>query len=209
MWRILFWSLCPTVQFLDAKNGKSQWEYLDNKKRKRKVEKEKEKQPLSLLLYCAICKNTVFTASILLHLYFGEKYFEEKHLCHLPLCIFSPPSFMNDVRVIFLWEWNIDLFKSIYLTRNFVTEKKLYLWCLISSWDHCQRSSPSRIFDPSLSSDLVEWSSTVVITTIPRHQIWHACSERVFISTREILRASLILSLSILGKTNWPNICVF
>ena len=51
---------------------------------------------------------------------------------------------------------------------------------LISSRDHCQRSSPSRIsdtpragFEPaqSLSSGLVEWSCAVVITTTPqRHQ---------------------------------------
>ena len=51
---------------------------------------------------------------------------------------------------------------------------------LMSSWDHCQRSSPSRIsdtprarFEPvqNLSSGLVEWSCAVVITTTPRrHQ---------------------------------------
>ena len=49
---------------------------------------------------------------------------------------------------------------------------------LISSRDHCQRSSPSRIsdtpraeFEPAqnLSSDLVEWSCAVVITTKPLH----------------------------------------
>ena len=49
---------------------------------------------------------------------------------------------------------------------------------LISSWDHCQRSSPSRIsdtpragFEPAqnLSSGLVEWSCAVVITTTPCH----------------------------------------
>ena len=48
---------------------------------------------------------------------------------------------------------------------------------LISSRNHCQRSSPSRIsdtpragFEPaqSLSSGLVEWSCAVVITTTPR-----------------------------------------
>ena len=52
---------------------------------------------------------------------------------------------------------------------------------LISSRDHCQRSSPSWIsdtsragFEPaqSLSSGLVEWSCTVVITTTQRRQIW-------------------------------------
>ena len=48
---------------------------------------------------------------------------------------------------------------------------------LISSREHCQRSSPSRIsdmrgagFEPAqnLSSGLVEWSCAVVITTTPR-----------------------------------------
>ena len=48
---------------------------------------------------------------------------------------------------------------------------------LISSRDHCQRSSPSRIsdmpragFEPAqgLSSGLLEWSCAVVITTKPR-----------------------------------------
>ena len=49
---------------------------------------------------------------------------------------------------------------------------------LISSWDHCQRSSPSWIsdkqragFEPvlNLSSGFVEWSFAVVTTTTPRH----------------------------------------
>ena len=48
---------------------------------------------------------------------------------------------------------------------------------LICSWDHCQRSSPSRIsnmpqagFEPvqSLSSGLAEWSCAVLITTTPQ-----------------------------------------
>ena len=48
---------------------------------------------------------------------------------------------------------------------------------LISSRDHCQRSSPSRIFNmpragfelaQNLSSGLVEWNCVVVITTTPR-----------------------------------------
>ena len=52
---------------------------------------------------------------------------------------------------------------------------------LISSRDHCQRSSPSRISDTpravskptqNVSSGLVEWSFAVVITTTPRrHEI--------------------------------------
>ena len=56
------------------------------------------------------------------------------------------------------------------------------VFSLISSWDHCQRSSTSRIsnttwigFKPfqNLSSGLVEWSCTVVITTTPRRHICH------------------------------------
>ena len=53
---------------------------------------------------------------------------------------------------------------------------------LISSRDHCQRSSPSRIFDmaragfepaQNLSSGLVEWSCAVLITTTPRrHKVF-------------------------------------
>ena len=54
------------------------------------------------------------------------------------------------------------------------------VFILISSQDHCQRSSPSRIsntprggFEPAqnLSSGFVEWSSAVVITTTPQHHI--------------------------------------
>ena len=53
---------------------------------------------------------------------------------------------------------------------------------LISSRDHCQRSSPSQIsdtpragFEPSqnLSLGLVECSCAVVITAIPRRQYWY------------------------------------
>ena len=49
---------------------------------------------------------------------------------------------------------------------------------LISSRDHCQRSSPLPISDTpqagfqpvqNLSSDLVEWSCAVVLTTTPQH----------------------------------------
>ena len=49
---------------------------------------------------------------------------------------------------------------------------------LISSRDHCQRSSPSQIFDTpragfepaqNLSSGLIEWSCAVVINTISRY----------------------------------------
>ena len=66
---------------------------------------------------------------------------------------------------------------------------------LISSRDHCQRSSPSRIsdtpragFEPaqSLSSGLIEWSCTVVITTtLRRHR---SCSREIILSM--LLRGS-------------------
>ena len=51
---------------------------------------------------------------------------------------------------------------------------------LISSRDHCQRFSPSRISDtpwegfnlaPNLRSSLVEWSCTVVLPTTPRRHL--------------------------------------
>ena len=51
---------------------------------------------------------------------------------------------------------------------------------LISSWDHCQRSSPSRIsdmlqagFEPAQNSSscLVEWSCAAVIMTTPWHHL--------------------------------------
>ena len=60
---------------------------------------------------------------------------------------------------------------------------------LISSRGHCQRSSPSRIsdtlhtvFDPAqnLSSGLVEWSRSVVISTIPRKS-WKEPEKRVMV----------------------------
>ena len=53
------------------------------------------------------------------------------------------------------------------------------MFSLISSWNHCQKSSSSRIsdmlqagFEPAqnLSSGFVEWSCAVVITTTPW---WH------------------------------------
>ena len=52
---------------------------------------------------------------------------------------------------------------------------------LISSQDHCQRSSPSRIsgtlqarfeLAQNLSSGFLEWSCALVITTTPWHHCW-------------------------------------
>ena len=56
-----------------------------------------------------------------------------------------------------------------------VDQRKAFVF--ISSWDHCQRSSPSQIPDTpraglepvqNLNSGLVEWSCAVAITTTPR-----------------------------------------
>ena len=74
---------------------------------------------------------------------------------------------------LYYWEcvnwWMMNRFYGM------VDRRKLF--SLISSRDHCQRSSPSRIsdtpragFEPAqnLSSGFVEWSCVVVITTAPR-----------------------------------------
>ena len=67
---------------------------------------------------------------------------------------------------------------------------------LISSRDHCQRSSPSRISDTpravskptqNVSSGLVEWSFAVVITTTPR--------KKRFFSKDLFLRYFLVFAL--------------
>ena len=69
-----------------------------------------------------------------------------------------------------VWWWWWWIIFVVWLT----DERRAF--SLISSRDHCQRSSPSRIsdtpgagFEPAqnLSSGLVEWSCAVVITTAP------------------------------------------
>ena len=69
----------------------------------------------------------------------------------------------------------------------------------ISSRDHCQRSSPSQIsgtpragFQPAqnLSSDFVEWSCRVVITTTPRRHNAN-CNMWVWISQFPCVRFSM------------------
>ena len=74
-------------------------------------------------------------------------------------------------------EFIIPLFLNCFC--GMVDQRKVF--SLISSRDHCQRSSPSRIsgtprtgFEPAqnLSSGLVEWSCVVVIITTPRRHLW-------------------------------------
>ena len=71
---------------------------------------------------------------------------------------------------------------STFLMNCFVVWLTDHLFSLISSRDHCQRSSPSRTsntlqagFEPArnLSSGFVEWSCAVVITTTPRSSVSH------------------------------------
>ena len=88
---------------------------------------------------------------------------------------------------------------------------------LISSRDHCRRSSPSRISDtprarfkpaPSLSTGFVEWSCAVVIYTTPRRHytlslyILYIVKKFVFVSYfySVIYSVNLFLCLSWIGN---------
>ena len=87
------------------------------------------------------------------------------------------------------WHWNkhylpVEIINKLTKTSRFSVHWWWWRWWwivfvvyLISSRDHCQRSSPSRISDTpraefefaqNLSSVLVEWSCAVVTTTTPR-----------------------------------------
>ena len=74
-----------------------------------------------------------------------------------------PEKYLEQTQLEFLWLWWWWIFFVVWFS-------------LIFSWDHCRRSSPSRISDTrragfehaqNLSSELVEWSCAVVITTTP------------------------------------------
>ena len=76
---------------------------------------------------------------------------------------------------------------------------------LISSRDHCQRSSPSRIsdtplagFEPAqnLSSGFVEGSCAVVITTTPRRQISSRCVFQKLCHFRQFMMTSYFLVMT-------------
>ena len=85
----------------------------------------------------------------------------------------------------------------------------------ISSRDHCQRSSPSRVsnmpragFEPvqNLSSGLAEWSCAVVITATPRRHMT-LCSSDNHYTTAEVLSKIKILKTSkSLGPCIIPNV---
>ena len=88
---------------------------------------------------------------------------------------------------------------------------------LISSRDHCQRSSPSRISDTpragferaqSLSSALVEWSCAVVITTTPQRRFVilrnecnnYYCCSLFLINLRKLLKAEYSLRTTFMNS---------
>ena len=102
-----------------------------------------------------------------------------------------------------------------------IVNRQKAFFSLISSLDHCERSSPSWIsdtpragFEPAhnLSSGFVEWSCAVVITTTPllkplRHLIVDLNREKhikvlMLFVTREI-GVFRLLSLLILSKTEY------
>ena len=89
---------------------------------------------------------------------------------------------------------------------------------LISSRDHCQRSSPSRISDTgfelaqNLSSGLVEWSCAVVITTTPRRLIYSVfsvffqCENSVFLQiTIQVVTLIQSFTLLLITTNLWYN----
>ena len=85
------------------------------------------------------------------------------------------------LKSVLLFSKNVALGKLMMMMNCFcgmVDRRKAF--SLISSRDHCQRSSPSRISDTpragyepvqNLSSGLVEWFCAVVITTTPQRHI--------------------------------------
>ena len=93
---------------------------------------------------------------------------------------------------------------------------------IISSQGHCQWSSPSRIsntlragFEPTqnLSSGLVEWSCTVVITTAPRrHLRWLILIVQELTLTNLIGSVTwvlLLVKLAVFQKHLWKVRCIF
>ena len=94
------------------------------------------------------------------------------------------------------------------------------VFSLISSRDHCQRSSPSRISDmlragfelaQNLSLGLLEWSCAVVITTTPRlHKIFMDYSKRLQVSLPLIIRESTSNNISpTMDKFSYENLSTF
>ena len=93
--------------------------------------------------------------------------------------------------------WKCSVMMMVMMMMNFfcgmVDQRKAF--SLISSWDHYQRSSLSRIsdtpqagFEPAqnLSSGFVEWSCAVVITTTPRR---HSLLSKALLPTFKHLNA--------------------
>ena len=122
---------------------------------------------------------------------FSFGHFNNPSMYYMTKCQFLKWFFMQCIEEQRSCTWNFKPYLSINLSIclsnhilmmmncfcGMVDRRKLF--SLISSQDHYQRSWPSWISDPlrariepvqNLSSGLVEWSCTVVITT-PRHQL--------------------------------------
>ena len=95
--------------------------------------------------------------------------------------------------------WIFFTFFKLYKWYQIAQRMKMNCFCgmvdrrkafsLISSRNHCQRSSPSRISNPprarfepaqNMSSGLVEWSCAVVITTTPWRQNHYTTAHHIF-----------------------------
>ena len=85
---------------------------------------------------------------------------------------------------------------------------------LVSSQDHCQRSSQSRIsdmpragFEPAqnLSSGFVEWSCAVAITTTPRHHTSRRYVDEVCLLQNNLLFLSAVYSIHLQSKSSQNN----
>ena len=114
---------------------------------------------------------------------------ETTNLENFPLTASPVSKLLIRKKLNFRWPQNRKLFSSRFINAVHLAHAQMMMNCfcgmvdrrkrfsLISSRDHCQISSPSRIshtpragFEPAqnLSSGLVEWSCAVVITTTPR-----------------------------------------
>ena len=96
----------------------------------------------------------------------------------LKFLIFPPLSFMGYGKKVYFSKAKLRMIMIMMMMIMMNSFCGMVDWrkafSLISSWDYCQRSSLSRIFNilrtgiepaQNLSSGIVEWSCTVVITT--------------------------------------------
>ena len=108
---------------------------------------------------------------------YKEVTFQKSGNSHFSTYFFFKWAVQNFTALNFRSFWRIFVNPELNCFCGMVDRRKAF--SLISSRDHCQRSSPSRISDTpragfedaqNLSSGLVEWSCAVVIITTPRRQ---------------------------------------